>query len=887
MTKVAIKGLLGRKLRTALTAFAIVLGVAMVSGTYVLTDTIKHGFDSIFTTAYSKADAVITGKTAFGNSNSVLAPSFPESVIDKVRAVPGTLRASGGVSDDETHLVGRDGKVISAHGAPNLGYSVDPAHDQGLNPLVLVQGKWPVGAHQIVIDAATAHKNDYSIGESIGVSVRGPTQQFQITGLAELGGVGSIGGATLSIFDLPTAQKLFRKDGQFDQIYVAAKPGVSPNELVSQIEPVLPPNTQVRTGTEEADKQAKDTDAFASILQKFLLAFGFVALFVGAFVIANTLSITIAQRTRELATLRTIGASRRQVLRSVLLEALVIGIVASVVGLFLGLLLAKGLNALFVSFGIDLPTNGTVFATRTVVVSLAIGIIVTLLASLRPAIRATRVPPIAAVREGSVLPQSRLERLGPFAAPLLAAIGIAGLLLGAFGAGSLNGNQRLLLLGIGILLVFVAVAIFAPRVVKPLTRFVGPIGTWTVTALSILVYPIVFVFWLLPAWILRRPRWYSPLPDRVVNNLAERNALRSPGRTASTAAALMIGLALVTLVAVLAAGLKSSFENAVKQQFAADYALTSQNGFTPTDASSAEAVRQVPQATAVVGVRAGIGKTFGSQHSVTGLDPGASQVLRLKWDSGSSEAALDTLGQSGAIVDNGFATDNHLALGSPIELLTPYGKTIPLKVTGIFKPPKGGSPLGSVTMSSATFDQHYPEPQNVYVLIKMEGGVTPENTKLLNNAVTDYPDAKIQTEAQFEHNQEQGIDVLLNLLFVLLGFSIVISLFGIVNTLVLTVFERTRELGMLRAVGMTRLQVRRMIRQESVVTALIGAALGIPLGVVLALLIGHAINFAAFAVPWGYLISFVIAAVLAGILAAIFPARRASRLNVLAALQYE
>ena len=887
MTKVAIKGLLGRKLRAALTAIAIVLGVAMVSGTYVLTDTIKHGFDSIFTSAYSKADAVISGKTAFGNSNSVLAPSFPESVLASVRALPGTARAVGGVSDDETHLVGHDGKVISSHGAPNLGYSIDPTQDHGLSPFVLVQGKWPTTSNDIVIDAATAHKNGYSIGDMIGVSVRGPTQQFRITGLGELGGAGSIGGATLSFFDLPTAQKLFGKEGKFDQIFVAAKPGTSPKELVAQIQPVLPPNTQVRTGQEEADKQAQQTDEFTSILQKFLLAFGFVALFVGSFVIANTLSITIAQRTRELATLRTIGATRRQVLRSVLLEALVVGIVASVVGLFLGLLLAKGLNSLFVSFGIDLPTNGTVFATRTIVVSLLVGIIVTLLASLRPAIRATRVPPIAAVREGSVLPQSRLERIGPFSAPILGAVGVAGVVLGAFGGSGLTGNQRLLLLGVGILLLFFAVAIVAPRIVKPLTAFVGPIGTWTVAALSILVYPIVFVFWLLPAWILRRPRWYSPLPDRVVNNLAERNALRSPGRTASTAAALMIGLALVTLVAVLAAGLKSSFESAVTQQFAADYALTSQNGFTPTDASSADAVRTVPQATDVVGVRAGIGKAFGSQSSITGLDPGASRVLRLKWQSGSSETALDTLGAGGAIVDSGYAKSNNLALGSSIELLTPYGATIPLHVDGIFKAPKGGSPLGSITMSSATFDKHYPEPQNVYVLIKMEGGVTPENTRLLNESVADFPDAKIQTEQQFEHNQEKGVDVLLNLLFVLLGFSIVISLFGIVNTLVLTVFERTRELGMLRAVGMTRMQVRRMIRQESVVTALIGAALGIPLGVVLALLIGHAINFAAFAIPWGYLVSFVVAAVVAGILAAILPARRASRLNVLAALQYE
>jgi len=271
---------------------------------------------------------------------------------------------------------------------------------------------------------------------------------------------------------------------------------------------------------------------------------------------------------------------------------------------------------------------------------------------------------------------------------------------------------------------------------------------------------------------------------------------------------------------------------------------------------------------------------------VTGVDPGGSQVLRLAWQDG-SQASLDHIGPDGALVDSDYAKSHHLVVGSPLQVLTPYRQTIDLHVAAIYKVPKGGGPFGTITPTSATFDRYYPEPQNVYVLIKMRGGASSQNTALLDRAVKGFPDAKIQTEKQFEHSQERGINVLLNLLFVLLGFSILISLFGIVNTLVLMVFERTRELGMLRAVGMTRLQVRRMIRQEAVVTALIGAALGIPLGILLALLIGRAIKFAAFALPWGYLGSFIVAAVIAGILAAIFPARRASRLNVLQALQYE
>jgi len=882
--RVALKGLAGRKLRALLTAFAIVLGVAMVSGTYVLTDTIKKGFDTIFTVSYQNTDAVVTGKTAFGNTNNTTAPAVPESLLAKIKALPGVQDAVGGVEYDQTHLVGRNGKSISTGGAPNLGFSINP-RDQLFNPLKLVTGRWPVAPDEIAIDKATASKHGYSVGQQIGVSVHGPTKPFKIVGVAELGGVSTIGGATIAIFDLPTAQKLFQKVGQLDEIRVAKTATMSGPKLLSEIRSILPATAQVRTGEQQANHDASDTTSFLNFLQKFLLAFGFVALFVGAFVIVNTLSITIAQRTRELATLRTIGATRNQVLGSVLLESLVIGVLASVVGLFLGLLLAKGMDALFASVGIDLPKTGTVFATRTVVVSLAIGIIVTLLASLWPAYRSTRVPPIAAVREGSVLPPLKFARYAPLVAVVVTAIGLAGILGGTLGVG-VSGGLRLVALGIGVLLIFVGVAIVAPRLVKPLTRVTDPIATWSVVILSVIVYPITLLLWLVARPFRKRPAFPGVLPDKTADNLAERNAVRTPTRTAMAAAALMIGLALVTFVAVLASGLKSSFESAVKEQFSADYALTSQNGFTPTDISSVVAVRKLPQVTVAAGVRAGRGKEFGKQFDLTAVDPGISHVLMVPWKDGSQQT-LETLGASGAVVSDSFAKKHDLVVGSPLHVLTPYDNTIDLRDDGIFKVPKGGSPFGAVTTSAATFDRNYPNPQNVFTLINVRGGVTPANTAVLDKSLKSFPDAKIQTEKQFEHNQEQGINILLNLLFVLLGLSIVISIFGIVNTLVLTVFERTRELGMLRAVGMTQLQVRRMIRHESVVTSLIGAALGLPIGIALAALIGQTIGFFVFSLPVGQLIVFLVAAVIAGILAAIFPARRAARLNVLQALQYE
>ena len=368
--------------------------------------------------------------------------------------------------------------------------------------------------------------------------------------------------------------------------------------------------------------------------------------------------------------------------------------------------------------------------------------------------------------------------------------------------------------------------------------------------------------------------------------LARGNSLRNPSRTATTASALMIGLALVTLVGVLAAGLRSRFEGAENQLFVANYAVTATNNFSPIGVASAGAIQGVPGVTVVSSVRAGDGKAFGSRINVTGVEPDVSRVIDIKWKEGSPLTPAQ-LGSNGAFVDDAYAKAQHLHVGSPLSVETPTGKTLHLILRGVTSPPKGGDPYGDVTISTSLFDRSYQNPQNLFTFLNIVGGATSANTAKLNAALNGFPDAKLQTNEQFKNNQEQGLTLLLNLLYVLLSLSIIISLFGIVNTLVLTVFERTRELGMLRAVGMSRRQVRRMIRHESVITALLGAAFGIPLGILLALMIGAAINFAAFTIPWGTLIVFVIAAIIAGLIAAIIPARRAGRLNVLAALQYE
>jgi putative ABC transport system permease protein len=852
---VTLKGLAARRLRTTLTALAIVLGVALVAGTYVLTDSITHAFGSIFQTVYRGTDATVTGRNALdtgsggGNQNGGPsgAPSFPESVLARVRGLPEVREAIGGVSG--TPQLIKNGKAIAFGGAPNLGFSVDPSKPQ-FNSLDLVSGQWP-GSDQVVVDTNTATKKSLRPGQIIGVQATGPVVPMRISGLVRFGSASSLGGATLAGFDLRTAQQLFDKVGKLDQIRVAARPGIAPARLLAQIQRVLPSDTVVRTGAQQASKDSSATNSFLSFFRTFLLVFAGVALFVGSFVIANSLSITIAQRTREFATLRTLGATRRQVLRSILAESFVVGLIASVIGLLAGLGLAQGLFALFNAAGLTLPNSGTVVEVRTVIVSILVGVVVTVLASLRPALRATRVEPIAAVREGATLPEGRLSRYRNASSAAAVALGFVALILGLFvvsGTGPTLG-----LMGVGAILVFIGVALLSARIVPPLASWLG----WPATRIA------------------------GP-----IGRLARENASRNPRRTASTASALMIGLALVTLVAMLSAGIISNFRGAVNDLFTGDYAITAENNFSPIPISAGQAAIRAPGVTAVGDVRSGQGLVFGSRASLTAVNPAVTRVIRLDWTHG-SQAVIAALGADGAFTTDSYASSHHLRIGSPVTVTTPTGTRARFTIRGIFKPPSGGSPFGSVTISAARWDTLFQQPQNLYTFVKMKGGETAANLAALDHTLGSFPNAKVQTRKAFIDNQTSGLTQVLNILYVLLALSIVVSLFGIVNTLVLSVFERTREIGMLRAIGTSRRQIRRMIRHESVITALIGSVIGIALGVIFGALLAARVSFIAFTIPVGSLIAFVIAAWVVGLVAAIFPARRASRLQPLQALSYE
>jgi putative ABC transport system permease protein len=838
MRRVALKGLWWRRGRAVLTAFAVVLGVAMVSGTFILTDTINKAFDGIFQDSYSKTSAVISGREVVKDAASGTA-TVPASLLGRVRANESVAEASGAIfnlsgTSNTTKLIGKDGAALgsSNNGQFGFGFAADA---ERFNPLSLTAGHWASGPGQVVIDKATAEDEGYGVGDKIGAAARGPARQYTIAGLAQYGTESTIGGATIAVFDVPTAQALLGKRGQYDTIFVAAGDGVSSEQLVRDLRPELPAAAQVKTGQQQADSDSKATQDDTKFVQYFLLGFGFIALGVGAFVIFNTLSITLAQRIRELATLRTLGASPRQLKRSVLTEGLAMGVFASVVGLVLGFALAKGLNGLFELLGIDLPKTSTVVKPRTIIVALSLGIVITLIASISPARRATRIPPVAALREGATLPP-RLSTRRPSIPIAILAVAAVLSVAGAFGVGSIG--QSLILVGVGALGLFLGVIMIAGRLIRPLAKLVGG-----------------------PA-----RRFGGP-----AGRLASGNATRNTTRTATTAAALMIGLALVTLVATIASSFGASNRSADEDAVSADYVVTSKSGFDTIPAAVGTSVRQDEA------------KAFGERAIVNGIAPAFADTVELDFEKG-SEAVIPRLGGSGAIVAESFADDHNLRIGSPLKLTTSGGDAVAARVAAIADPK--AELTGEVLISQAAFDAQFPRPSDRFVFVRTADGSSSATTAAIDRAVAPFPDVEARTRADWIDFRGEDMQKFLMLLYVLLALSVIVSLFGMVNALVLTVFERTREIGMMRAVGMTRRQVRRMVRHESIITALIGAGLGLPLGLLVAGGMVGALQ-APYVVPSQSLVIFTIVAIIAGVLAAIAPARRAAKLNVLQALHYE
>jgi putative ABC transport system permease protein len=853
MRKVAFRGLLARKTRLALTALAVALGVMLIAGTYVFTDTINKSFDRIFAVSLSKIDVVVTPNDDLTQDGDTPIP-LDASLLRKILEVPGVHSAEGSISDQGGTILGSDGKPVSSQGAPMF---VASLNGPTFESLTVAKGRFPQNADEVSLDKGTADREHFKIGSLVSVQGVAARKRYRLVGLTTIAGVPSLGGAAFATMTLPEAQRVTDKAGRFDAIDVEADSGVSAAALRARVRAVTPKEAVVRTGRQQAKSQSDDIENGLSFLSTALLAFGGISLFVGAFIIFNTFSITVAQRAREFALLRTLGASRRQVLRSVLAEGLTIGVIGSAVGLGAGILVASGLRALFKTFGIDLPSSGTVVEQRTIIVSLVVGVLVTVFASLVPAIRATRVPPVAALREGVAMPETRSSRLAFPAALFLSAAGVALMILGLFVVSGTT--SALSLTGGGAAALFVGVALLSPKLVAPIASVVGA--------------PIERLFGL-------------------TGRLARENSVRQPGRTATTAAALMVGVALVCFAAIFAAGANKTIADAVDNGLKGQIILQNQAGFGAFTAEAGNAVARVDGVTTVSRVRSATTRVTGikGKQSVTGVDPATFEsVYKLEVRKGVPDAqtAIRRLPASGVLVETGYAKDHHLKLGSPVVLATPRSGPLRLTVDGIYK--DKGKLVGSLVVPNAVLADRFGVLKDQVSFVGLRGGREDKGIKKQIDRLlkADYPQVKAQTAAEFKQDQRDQINQLLGLIYALLALTVIVALFGIVNTLVLSITERTRELGMLRAIGTSRRQVKRMIRLEAVITALIGGILGVVIGVVLSILVTRAIDDFTLAFPVGTLVVVVIASGLAGVLAAILPARRAAKLDVLQALAYE
>jgi putative ABC transport system permease protein len=849
MTGLALKSLWARRVRALGTTFAVVIGVAFIAGSYVLTDTIFAAFDEIFSDSLKGTSVVVTAKNPVEQENGEI-PTVPASLLPRVEKVPGVRLAAGAIFTPGGFF-DSEGEKIGNKFAPKFISSTLP---DGLESLTYMEGHPPRGPTEASLDKAAAESSGVELGESIRLIGQGSARSFRLVGLTQLGSA-SFGGASIAQVTLPVAQRLTHKRGRFDQISVAARDGVSPEVLKRRVERVMPPPVRVETAKENADRGSEEIRDNLGFLQTILLVFGFVAVFVGAFLIFNTFSITVAQRVTEFGMLRTLGASRPQILSSVLIEALAIGLLGAIVGIGGGYVMAILLNGLLKAFEVDLPTTGLVMETRTIIVSLLVGVVITAVSSMVPAVRSTRVPPIAAL-QAYTPPVSRRRRFVYAALSIL--LGLAGLamvLIGLFGnadAGAAAG-----LMGAGAVAIVLGVSLFSPRLVPPLATVAG--------------------------WPLERIR-------RLTGRLARENAQRNPSRTAVTAAALMIGLALVTFVTVFAAGLKSSVAQVIDENFEGGLVIQNTDGFSPIPAGAAATARAVPGVKLVATIRSTEAKLLGQEAKAKVTAPTANigGAVDVEWTKGGPRT-LRGLQDGEAVIADSFASDHGLEVGDSFRLLSQSGTKPAFRVAGEFDSKAGV--FGSVVITQAEMARAFDQTQDTIDFIITDPGANAAEVQaaLTAGAERAFPTAEVLNQQELKESREEQVDQLVNLFYALLILAIVISLFGIANTLALSIHERTRELGMLRAIGMSRRQVRTMIRYEAVITALIGGILGMVLGVVFAALLAQPLKDEGFILsyPVGSLIALLIVAGLAGVLAAIPPARRASRLDVLDSLQYE
>jgi putative ABC transport system permease protein len=839
-----IRGMLAHKVRLFLTTASIALGVAFLAGTLILTATMNLAFTQLFGKVSSGTDAVVRTEAAYDQASGVGLSRAPidATVLDAVADVDGVAAAEGYVSGYAL-LTDNDGRAVqSSGGAPTMGYSM-PA-DEGLRGDVeLLSGSAPAGPGEVAIDATSAAEHDIALGSTIDILFRGPTREFTVVGTVGFGGEKDLGGTTSAYFETKTAQDVLGFAGQYESINVRAEDGVSDAALAERLDAQVPDGTEAVTGATVAEESAEAISAELEFVSILFSVFAGVALFVGAFIIWNTFTMIVTQRSREIALLRAVGATRRQVMRTLMTEALLLGAAASAIGIALGVAVATGLNALMDAVGFSLPSTSMQIGGRTVAISMLVGTVVTVASALVPARRATKVLPVEALREatpGSKRPS--LKRIAAGAA--LGGLGVAGVLAGLYGGGGMK------LFGLGTLAGIVGVIALLPAVSLPLARLIG--------------WPLRF--------------------RGMSGELAQQNAQRNPQRTAATAAALMIGLTLVVSTGVFASSLKASFGDVLAGQTNADLFVstssTQAEGFSPEVTKTVAAVEGVETVSANGW---GEARFAGSDSSYSAIDPAtASDVMNL----GVTAGSVEDLGTDGVVVSESTAKANGWEVGDDVTAEFASTGKHTLDIVGIFDG-KGwiaDNYIISLDTQTAVAGQQL----TAAALVLVEEGADLDAVKAdIDDALAAHPDARVLDQQEFEEVAGGFIDKILTFVTVMLLLAVIIALLGIVNTLVLSVFERTRELGLLRAVGMTRGQVRAMVRWESVVISLIGAITGAALGIGLGLALSQALKdegIDAISIPVIQVGIYVALAAVAGVFAAIGPARSAAKVDVLKAV---
>ncbi|MEU3510826.1 ABC transporter permease [Streptomyces longwoodensis] len=842
MFRTALRNVLAHKARLLMTVLAVMLGVAFVSGTLVFTNTISDAYQKSSAKGFDQVDVAVRPQGGKDTGDTVgRTPELTEAQLRTSAGVPGAASAIG-VVDGFTALADKDGKLIGGgfqSQGGNYWGTDDPRYP-------LTEGRAPHGAREVAIDSETARRAGYEVGDTVRMSVDGPVLAPRITGVFTTDDGNVAAGGSLALFDTPTAQKLFGKAGTYDEIDVKAAPGTSQTALKAALDRALPrATTETTTGEQLADDQADLISSQMSGLKQGLLVFAGIALFVGTFIIANTFTMLVAQRTKELALLRAVGASRRQVTRSVLIEAFVVGTVAGVSGLVAGVGIGAGLRSLMGGLGATVPDGPLVVSPGTVATALVVGVVVTMLAAWLPGRRAAKIPPVAAMSSVHAKATTKSLVLRNTLGALFSAAGVTVVLY----ATTLSGSDGQAPMGLGAVLLIIGVFILTPLLSRPLIAAAAP---------------------LLRAF-------------GVSGRLARQNSVRNPRRTAATASALMIGLTLITGMTVMAGSLQKSIDKMASAAIRADYVVSMANG-NELSPGVERTLKGTDGVTTTSPLRNAPSRIDGRTEYLTGVNGSAiGELTDLEVDDGSF-----TVGGDRVVVDQDTAESHGWKAGSAFTVHYEDGKAQRLTVAGVYE---GNELIHGIMLDTAALTPHQSDPADMQVMVKTSGGASGATKDRLEKALGSNPAVRVQSKEDLSEEIAQMFTLMLNMLYGLLAMAVIVAVLGVINTLAMSVFERSQEIGMLRAIGLERRSVKRMVRLESLVISLFGGVLGIGLGVFFGWaageLLGTRMATYELVLPWARMAAFLALAAAVGVLAALWPARRAARLNMLQAIKAE